>query len=50
MKLEVGKYYECVMGHVYKRTGRAKRPYLPCGHFTKREITEQEYKVAKKKK
>ncbi len=47
MKLEAGKYYECVCGHVFKRTVRAKRSWLPCGHFTKREITEEEYKRIK---
>lgn len=44
--LEPGKYYDCsVCGSVYKRSEKAKRPYLPCGHFPEhiREITKEHY-------
>lgn len=43
IRLEAGKYYECCVGHVFKRTKRAKNPWLPCGHYTKREISKEEY-------
>ncbi len=51
--LEAGKYYYCSnCGRSYKRSVKAERPYLPCGHFPEhiREITREQYLEVKSKK
>lgn len=53
INLEAGKYYYCTACcGFWKRTKKAVRPYLPCGHFPEyiREITREQYLALKEKK